>query len=762
MPNMRKIMETVARFIPDGEPDPLIGKHSHVSRPVDRIDGRLKVTGKAPFTAEFAIDGLTHAALANSTIAKGRIARIDLSEAQAAPGVVAILTHENAPRLKRPSLLNVNNVGKGVGSSDLPIMQDDAIHYDGQAVAVVVAQTLEQAEHAASLVRVEYAAGTARVSFDALKGEAETPSEVLGEDPEVRKGDAEAALAAASFQVDNVYRTPRHNHNALEPHATIALWESDDELLVYDSTQFVNGTKHQLARVFRLKPDDVRVISPFVGGAFGGKWALWSNTVLCAAAAKIAGRPVKLFLSREGTFRIIGGRTMAEQRVALGADRDGRFTALVHTGTTATTSHANFPEQFSLLARHLYDTETKLIGQKVFNLDTVANTWMRAPGEAMATFALESAIDELAHKMGIDPIELRRINEPEKDPTKGTAFSSRNLLEAYRRGAEKFGWSGRSAEPGTRRDGKWLIGQGVATAYYPVFRFPATVRVRLDADGSALVQAAGSEMGMGTATAQIQHAAERLGLPMDKVSFEYGDSALPDSAVTAGGSSQTATIMAAVQPAVEKLHKKLMALVTDDSPLAGANDVEARDGGLYRVGESGAGESYAAILQRAGQAYLEVEASSSMPMETMKYSMASYGAQFCEVRVNAETGELRVSRWLGSFDCGRIINPKTAASQFRGGIIMGIGMALSEETQFDDRRGRIVNRSLAEYHIPVHLDVPDIEVIYTDIPDALMPLGARGVGEIGITGTAAAIANAVFNATGKRIRDLPITLDKLL
>ena len=762
MPNMRKIMETVARFIPDGEPDPLIGKHSHVGRPVDRIDGRLKVTGKAPFTAEFAIDGLTHAALANSTIAKGRIARIDLSEAQAAPGVVAILTHENAPRLKRPSLLNVNNVGKGVGSSDLPIMQDDAIHYDGQAVAVVVAQTLEQAEHAASLVRVEYAAGTARVSFDALKGEAETPSEVLGEDPEVRKGDAEAALAAASFQVDNVYRTPRHNHNALEPHATIALWESDDELLVYDSTQFVNGTKHQLARVFRLKPDDVRVISPFVGGAFGGKWALWSNTVLCAAAAKIAGRPVKLFLSREGTFRIIGGRTMAEQRVALGADRDGRFTALVHTGTTATTSHANFPEQFSLLARHLYDTETKLIGQKVFNLDTVANTWMRAPGEAMATFALESAIDELAHKMGIDPIELRRINEPEKDPTKGTAFSSRNLLEAYRRGAEKFGWSGRSAEPGTRRDGKWLIGQGVATAYYPVFRFPATVRVRLDADGSALVQAAGSEMGMGTATAQIQHAAERLGLPMDKVSFEYGDSALPDSAVTAGGSSQTATIMAAVQPAVEKLHKKLMALVTDDSPLAGANDVEARDGGLYRVGESGAGESYAAILQRAGQAYLEVEASSSMPMETMKYSMASYGAQFCEVRVNAETGELRVSRWLGSFDCGRIINPKTAASQFRGGIIMGIGMALSEETQFDDRRGRIVNRSLAEYHIPVHLDVPDIEVIYTDIPDALMPLGARGVGEIGITGTAAAIANAVFNATGKRIRDLPITLDKLL
>ena len=307
-----------------------------------------------------------------------------------------------------------------------------------------------------------------------------------------------------------------------------------------------------------------------------------------------------------------------------------------------------------------------------------------------------------------------------------------------------------------------MIGRGVATAYYPVFRFPATVRVRVATDGTALVQAAGSEMGMGTATVQIQHAADRLGLPMDKVSFEYGNSAFPDSTITAGGSSQTASILAAVQPAIEKLHRKLLKLVADGSPLAGARDVEARDGGLYRVGESGAGETYASILRRAGQAFLEVEASSSMAFETLKYSMASHGAQFCEVRVNEESGKLRVSRWLGSFDCGRIINPKTATSQFRGGIIMGIGMALSEKTQFDEQRGRILNRSLAEYHIPVNLDVPHIEIIYTDIPDELMPLGARGVGEIGITGAAAAIANAVFNATGKQIRDLPITLDKLL
>jgi xanthine dehydrogenase YagR molybdenum-binding subunit len=759
---LRKLMETVVQFLPDKEPDPLIHKRGYIGKPVSRVDGQLKVKGEARFTAEFAIDNLAHAALVFSTVAKGRIDRIDTSEAERSPGFIAVVTHDNAPKMKRPTLLNVNNLGKGVGGSDLPILQDDKVHYDGEPVAVVVADTLEQAEHAASLVRVEYDVEAPRVSFDGLKAEAVVPSDVLGEDAEVATGDADKALSEAAYKVDNVYRTPRHNHNAIELHSTIADWEEDECLTVFDSTQFVNGTKHQLATIFSLDPENVRVISPFVGGAFGGKWSLWNNTALCAAAAKVTKRPVKLVLSREGVFRIVGGRTPSEQRVALGAGQDGKLTALIHTGTTATTTHADYPEQFSLLSRHLYASENMRIGQKVVNLDTVANTWMRAPGESIATFALESAIDELAYAMKIDPIELRRINEPEKDPTKGTEFSSRNLVEAYSRGAEKFGWSRRPSEPRSQRDGKWLIGQGVATAYYPVFRFPATVRVRISADGTALVQAAGSELGMGTATVQIQHAAERLGLPIDKVSFEYGDSALPDSPITAGGSSQTGSIAAAVQAAVEKLHRELLKLVGDNSPLAGANEIEARDSGLFRSGVRNAGETYSSILQRAGKDFLEIEESSSMPLEIMKYSMASYGAQFCEVRVHEETGEVRVSRWLGSFDCGRIINPKTASSQFRGGIIMGIGMALAEETLFDERRGRIVNRSLAEYHVPVHLDVPHIEIVYTDIPDEHAPLGARGVGEIGITGAAAAVANAVFHATGKRIRDLPITLDKLM
>lgn len=763
MPVITKIMETVARFVPGPKPDPLSSHGGYIGRPVSRVDGVLKVTGRATFSAEFPFDEVVYAAIVHSTIARGRIRAIDATALDGEPGVLAIITHENAPRMKAPTLLSMLLPGKGSAASNLPILQDAEIHYDGQPLAIVVAETLEQAEHAASLVRVEYEITTSRVSFDHLKAEAVVPEEVLGEEPELEIGDADEALAKGHDSVDNVYRTPAYNHNALELHATIATWD-EDRLTIFDSTQAINGFKHQLAHVFGINADKVRVISPFVGGGFGGKWTLWPSTPLCAAAAKLIKRPVKLVLTREGVFRLIGGRTPSEQRVALAADTGGTFTALIHTGVTATTTHANYPEQFSLTPRHLYATQSLRVGQKIVNLDTVANTWMRAPGESIATFALESAIDELAHSMKIDPVQLRRINEPSRDPTKHTEFSSRHLVEAYERGAERFGWNDRPREPRSRRDGDWLIGQGVATAYYPVFRFQGKVRVRIAADGTALVQAAGSEMGMGTATVQIQHAAERLGMSLEAVTFEYGDSALPDSPIAAGGSSQTASIIAAVHVAIDKLHEDLLHLVSRDSPLAGAKveNVEARDAGLFLNGDRTAGESYVAILRSAGKDYLEVEESSSMPLEMMKYSMASYGAQFCEVRVHEQTGEVRISRWIGSFDCGRIINPKTAISQLRGGIIMGIGMALSEETMFDESRGRILNRSLAEYHVPVNLDVPPIEIIYTDIPDDRSPLGARGVGEIGLTGVAAAIANAVFNATGKRIRELPITLDKLM
>ncbi len=760
----QKIMETVLRFTPDKEPDPLMHKHGHVGKPFSRVDGQLKVKGEAIFSAEFKIENIAYAALVYSTIAKGKITKIDASGAEKEAGVLAVITHENAPKMNPPPVFDPRGQSKGSAASILPYMQDEHVYWDGQPVAVVVAETQEQAEYAASCVRVEYEIEESELSFDAVKREAEKPSDVMGEPTEIKVGDAEKSLSAAKFKVDNVYRTPRYNHNAIEPHATIAVWHEDESLTVFEPTQNLYGNKDTLAVVFGIEPEKVRVISPFVGGGFGGKGSVWWNTALCVAAAKVVGRPVKLAVSREGVFRVIGGRTLSEQRVALGARKDGKFVSLIQTGTTATTKHSAFQaEQFTFPARHLYAAESFLLGQKIVNLDTIANTFMRAPGESIGTFALESAIDELAHVLKIDPVELRRINEPDKDPTKGTEFSHRALLEAYRRGAEKFGW--KHSEPRSQKDGKWLVGCGVATAFYPFYRFPASARVRISADGTAIIQAAAHEMGMGTATVQIQHAAQRLGLPIDRVSFEYGDSNLPQSPV-AGGSNQTASIVASVTAAIEKALQELLALAGDDydSPLANLKyeQTETRDSGIFSKKDASKGETYESILRRVNQDHVEAEATSADPMEMMKYSMGSYGAQFCEVRVNEESGEVRVSRWLGSFDAGRILNPKTATSQFRGGIIMGIGMALSEETLFDERRGRIMNPSLAEYHVPVNADVPHIEVIYNDIPDEHTPLGAHGIGEIGITGAAAAVANAVFNATGKRIRDLPITLDKLL
>ncbi|HTE80625.1 MAG TPA: xanthine dehydrogenase family protein molybdopterin-binding subunit, partial [Reyranella sp.] len=474
-------------------------------------------------------------------------------------------------------------------------------------------------------------------------------------------------------------------------------------------------------------------------------------------------------LSREGVYRMIGGRTLTEQRVAIGAQADGRFDAIIHTGTVAMTRHNALPEPFTLPARSAYAAGSFKLDVQVAYLDMLANTFMRAPGESVGTFALECAVDELAEALGMDPIELRIRNEPAKDPTAGTPFSSRHIVEAWRAGAERFGWSRRKPAPGgvgdgAGRDGEWRIGMGVATATYPYFRIPGgAARITLTRDGHAKVEVAAHEMGMGTATAQTQVIAERLGLALERVMFAYGDSWLP-GLVLAGGSQQTAAIGAAVVAAQHALVAELLKLCGNDSPLAGLTpgQVGGLDGGLARLDDPALNESYASILGRARREEVSVEASAPLPLETQHWSMHSHGAMFCEVRVSAITGEVRVSRFLGSFDCGRILNPKTAASQFRGGIIMGLGLALMEETRFDERSGRIMNPSLAEYHVPVHHDVPEIDVIWTDIPDPHTPMGARGIGEIGITGTGAAVANAIYNATGKRVRDLPITLDKLM
>jgi xanthine dehydrogenase YagR molybdenum-binding subunit len=485
---------------------------------------------------------------------------------------------------------------------------------------------------------------------------------------------------------------------------------------------------------------------------------------LAAEASKLAGRPVRVVLPREGVYRVVGGRAMTEQRVAIGADADGHFDSLIHTGATATTPQKPLPESVITMTRSLYEASNIKLDVQVAEMDIPNNLFMRAPGDAVGSFALECAIDELADQMGIDPIELRVRNEPKRNPTDGRPFSSRHLIEAYRLGADRFGWARRNWRPGTRREDEWFIGLGCATAAYPYVRIPGgAARLTLTKDGRARVEAAAHEMGMGTATVQTQIIAERLGLPTEKVAFAYGESSFPGD-ILAGASQQTVSVGAAVIAAHGELVSELLKLAAHDSPVAGLKpeEVDTLDGALCKIDEPSRRESYTSILTRANRDNISVEAKGPMSFEMLHWSMNSYGAQFCEVRVNAITGETRVSRFLGVFDCGRILNAKTAASQFRGGIIMGIGLALMEESRFDERNGRIMNPSLWDYHVPVHMDVPKIDVIWTDIPDPHAPMGARGIGEIGITGVGAAIANAVYHATGKRVRHLPITLDKLL
>jgi xanthine dehydrogenase YagR molybdenum-binding subunit len=746
---------------PGSPPDPLSGrKHGLVGAQVSRIDGPLKVRGAARFAAEVPMEGLVYASLAYSTIPKGRIVALDTSAAQDAPGVVLVMTHENAPRMNpAPAALTAL---KGTAGDDLPVMQDDQIHWNGQPIAVVLANTHEQADHAASLIRATYAPEQAVTSFREATAGGLQPGTFAGSPLTFQKGDAEAALAAAPHQVDLTYRTPRHNHNAIEPHAVTLAWDGED-LFLHDSPKGVQQTAWSLGQVFGIPADQVHVSSPFVGGGFGGK-SLWHYQILAAAAAKVAGRPVRLALSREGVYRLVGGRSPTEQRLAIGARADGRFDALIHTGVTVKTAHNFLPEPFILPTMSLYGAGSITLGVQVADMNMMANGFMRAPGESVGSFALESAIDELADQIGLDPVEVRLRNEPGSDPTSGKPFSARHLAEAYRAGAQRFGWEQRDRKPAARREGEWLIGLGTATATYPYQRMPGgAARITLTGDGRARVEIGAQEMGMGTATVQAQVTAERLGLSLEQVTFAYGESSYP-GAVLAGGSQQTASIGSSVIAAQRELVGELLKLAGDDSPLAGLgrDEVGAVDGGLAGLGEGGGWESYTEILARAGRDEVSVVASAPPPAETENWSMHSYGAMFCEVRVNAVTGETRVSRFLGSFDCGRILNGKTAASQFRGGIIMGLGLALMEETLFDERNGRIMNPSLSDYHVPVHLDVPQIDVMWTDIPDPHAPMGAHGVGEIGITGVGAAVANAVYNATGIRVRDLPITLDKLL
>ncbi len=750
-----------AQWLPGGTPDPLIGRRGEIGRQAPRVDGEVKVQGLARFSAEVAMDDLCYAALVHATITRGRIVHFDTSAAETAPGVLLVVTHRNMPRIASPALIAMSDL-TAIGNSNLPILQDDQVHYNGQVVAAVVAETQEQADHAAWLVAIEYEAAPAETRFEDAKADARVIPSLLIERNHVSLGRAERELARAPHKVDNLYRTPWQNHNAIELHALTVAW-ADDDLTVHDTTQMIAAEAVTLAKLFGLKREQVRVLSPFVGGGFGGK-GFWDHQVVAVAVARMVGRPLRLQLTREGVYRIIGGRSPTEQRVAIGADADGRFTAVLHDGWSVMPPYSASPEAYTLGTRTAYRSKSFEILQRHIDLAVVPNTFMRAPGEAVGTFALESAVDELAHALGLDPIELRLRNLPDKHPISGVSFSQHAPAKTWADGAARFHWERRNPTAGAQRDGEWRVGMGCGSGSFPYMRMPgAAVRLTVRRDGTASLACSGQEMGMGTATVLAQQVADRLGLPLAAVSIEIGDSALP-AAPMAGGSGQTVSIAGALLAAAEKLPTELLRLAGNDSPLAGLRAGETRLGqeGLASAAEPSRHETFASILSRANRNEVSVTASGTPPLEVLKFAMHSTAAIFCELRVSDVTGEVRVDRLFGSFDCGTILNPRTAASQFRGGMIMGLGLALTEETLFDERTGRIMNPTLADYHVPSHMDVPEIDVIWTGIPDPRSPLGARGIGEIGITGVAAAVANAVFNATGKRVRDLPITLDKLL
>lgn len=683
-----------------------------VGTPVDRVDGRLKVTGQAQYTADTPVEHVAYAVMVTSTIARGKVVAIDSTATREIPGVLRIFTHENSPRFKQPE----NDFMQGIvpAQSFMPLQNGEILHY-GQQVAVVVAETLEAARAAAARVRISYDASHAALTLEDSAAQRTRPDEFFGSALQTERGDVDKHFARAPVTVDEWYATPVQFHNPMEPHATVAQWNGS-KLTIHEPSQWVKGLQSFLATVFEMPAEDVHVVSPFVGGGFGNKGFSFPHTILAAMAARELARPVKLLMTRAQLFAQTGHRPRTEQRLRIGAAKDGKLVAIEHISTIGTSVGGWFVEPSGRITNMLYSCPNVRVSHEAVALNIPAPGPMRAPGETPGTFALESALDELATKLGIDPIELRVRNDATHDEEEKLPFSSRHLIECYRIGAERFGWNDRPAKPGQRREGNELIGYGVASATFPGLRSPASARVRKD-NGKYVVEVATHDIGTGMYSIIAQVAADALGVGIDRIECRIGDSALP-AAPVAGGSMSTASVMPAVQAACLKLRE------------SGGNEAEA----------------------------------GSMPGDEQgRYAFHSFGAQFAEVRVDERLGRVRVARALGVFDCGKIVNPKTTRSQFLGGMTFGIGMALMEQGVVDPHSGHVVTDNLADYRIPVNADIGDIEAIWVEHPDFLLnPLGVRGVGEIGTTGVAAAIANAVFNATGKRIRELPITPDKLL
>ncbi|UWU95386.1 xanthine dehydrogenase family protein molybdopterin-binding subunit [Bradyrhizobium sp. CB1015] len=732
--------------------------NAYVGTPTSRVDGRAKVTGAAKYAGEFAADGLLHGFVVEATIARGRIARLDASEALKVKGVVDVLTHAHRPPLADKDEAWKDEVAPEKGSPFRPLY-DNKIKFNGQPIALVVAEDWETAKFAATRVRVEYEQEAFATDLESERGKAAKVDQ-----PHKARGDAAAALTRAAVRHEADYVIPSEHHNPMELYATTAVWDGSGGLTVYDKTQGVQNVQKFLCSVFGKKPDDIRVISPYVGGAFGSGLRPQHQVVLATLAALALKRSVRVVLTRRQMYGL-GYRPMTIEHVALGASPDGTLDAVTHEAIAVTSRFEDFSRNDTGWAEQLYRSRNSYFSHKLVDLDVSTPCDMRAPGAATGVCALECAMDELAVALKLDPIELRLKCYSDRDQSEDLPYTSKQLRECYARGAEAFGWARRNPAPRSMRDGKELVGWGMATGVWEALQMPVAVRIVLTANGHAEVSCAASDIGTGTYTIVAQVAADALGLPIENISVRLADSTLPQAPVE-GGSWMAASSAHAVLGAAEEIRQELarLAKAMPGSPLADLDAANATlvDGMIASKDKNGAAVSIADVMRHSKLERIEKEKLNQFA-EDKSHARNAHSAVFAEVKIDEELRIIRITRIVSAVAAGRILNTKTGRSQIMGGMVWGIGMALHEETLMDHRFGRIMNADIAEYHIPVNADVHDIDVIFVDEPDdRINRLGVKGLGEIGIVGVPAAIANAVYHATGKRIRRFPITLDKLL
>lgn len=737
-----------------------------IGKPISRVDGPLKVTGGARYAGEFFVPGLLHGYVVSSAVAHGRIVSIDASAALAVPGVVAVLTHETT---KAP-----NDDDKafqdGVAPPGKPFrpLATDTIQYSGQPIALVVAEDFGTARHAASLVRVRYETEPPRTDLAAHEADGYDPPEKRNgiPPPPDPRGDPEGAFGAAALKVDQHYDNAIEHHNPMEPHAALAIPNADGSLRIYEKTQGVSNTQDYLSNVFGIPKDKIEILNPFMGGGFGSGLRPIYQVYLAVLAALALKRPVRVVLTRTQMFTF-GYRPRTLQTVKLGAEKDGKLKAVIHDATAVTSTYEDYQEAVVNWSGMLYDCANAKLTYQLVKLDLATPQDMRAPGATLGLYAMETAMDELAYEAGIDPLALRLANYAEKDGNEQKAFTSKELRACYEQGAQAFGWSKRSAAPRSMRDGRDLIGWGMATGAWEAMVMPTSARARLSADGRLTIGNSTADIGTGTYTILAQIAAETLGVPMSAITVELSDTALPEAPL-AGGSWTAASSGSAMAIACRQVKERLVGFARglDKSPLAnaGVEQVVIAEGRIALKSDPTRFVTIADAMKAGGVETIEEVGTFKPDQETAeKYAAYVHSAIFVEVRVDEELRAVRVTRIVNAVAAGKILNPKTARSQLIGGITFGLGMALEEESMIDHHLGRIMNRNLGEYHIPVNADIHDIDVIFVEEEDALInPLGVKGLGEIGTVGTAAAIGNAIFHATGKRVRDLPITIDKLL